>query len=152
MWGHYGDGLKGYALGISPLDFQLFEEETLPIPVEYEKEPPNFDSKELSMRFITENKNVVRDDNPNNLFKIMNTKHDAWKYENELRFISLESGNKLIKYKKSSIQSIYIGEKMPSWQKVALIHIAKKHNINDIFEARVNNKAYTVDIERVNNT
>lgn len=149
MWGHYGDGLKGYALGISDSLVNIFEDMIFAIPVEYEKTPPILNATEMAIDLISQNIDNLNDGEADYLLKIMNTKHEAWKYENELRFIFFDNGNRLVKYKKDSIQAIFIGEKMPSWQRAALIHIADKNNIKNIFEANINSTSYSVSFKPI---
>ncbi|MFM5670722.1 DUF2971 domain-containing protein [Aeromonas hydrophila] len=150
MWGHYGDGLKGYALGISKEPHEIFYGNDIAnFPVKYEPEPPKLNATEMMKSLIgKESRNITLKD-IEIAIKIVNTKHDVWDYEKELRFISLKRGNQLVKYNENSIDSIYIGEKMPSWQKTTLIHIAKKNGIINFFEAKVNKKAYSVSLERI---
>lgn len=148
MWGHYGDGLKGYVLEISSLPEHVFEGKVISIPVEYKKNPPRINSSELIKAVITKDKiEELESGDIEPLIKIMNTKHKRWRYENELRFISSQYGNKLAKYNEGVISSLYIGERMPSWQKAALIHIAKKNNIENIYEAYVNKESYSVSVK-----
>lgn len=150
MWGHYGDGLKGFALGISKEPQKIFDGKDIAnFPVNYESEPPKLNATEMIISLIRkERKNFTLKDIEVAL-KIVNTKHDKWEYEKELRFISLKRGNQLVKYSENAIDSVYIGERMPSWQQTTLIHIAKKNGIKKFFKAKVNNKAYSVSLEHI---
>lgn len=150
MWGHYGDGLKGYVLGLPPLPNNIFEDRTICIPVEYKKKPPRLNATELTKKLI--NKKTIDNIEFSDLeilIKIVNTKHKRWKYENELRFISHDNGNKLVPYKKGAIKSVFIGEKMPSEQKAEIIKIATKNNVENIYEAYVNNDSYSVSFKHL---
>lgn len=150
MWGHYGDGLKGYALGISKEPHDIFDGNDIAnFPVNYEPEPPKLNATEMIKALIGKDYNSLTFKDIEIAIKIVNTKHKEWNYENELRFMSLKRGNQLVKYSENSIDSVYIGEKMPSWQKNTLIHIAKQNGINNFFEAKVNKTSYSVGLERI---
>lgn len=147
MWGHYGDGLKGFALEISTDPHDAFDESLIISHVKYNDTPPKLDANQLAIKAFNRN-NSLEDKNETieSLLKITNTKHTHWKYENEIRFIAFEKGNSLIRLRDNVISSIYIGNRMPNWQKASLIHIAKKNNIENIYEAYANNNSYTVGI------
>lgn len=146
MWGHYGNGLQGFALEVTANPEDVFEESPIYSVVKYNDTPPIINGAEIMMGMIKDDDSDISYESLELSFQLMNTKHTHWGYENELRFISYKDGNKLIKYREGAIKSLFIGERMPRWQKIALYHIAKGHNINDIFEAYVNKESYAVGI------
>lgn len=146
MWGHYGNGLKGFALKVNTNPEDVFEDELTFSAVSYSDIPPKINASEIMLGMIKDEQDSMSNEAVDLVLKVMNTKHTHWGYENELRFISTDEGNTPIKYKRGAIESLFIGERMLHWQKVALYHIAKGHNIKNIFEAYVNKASYSVGI------
>lgn len=146
MWGHYGNGLQGFSLKVNANPEDVFEDELTFSAVSYSDIPPRINASEIMLEVIKDENRSLSNKAVDLVLKLMNTKHTHWGYENELRFISNHDGNELIKYRSGAIESLFIGERMPRWQKIALYHIAKGHSINDIFEAYVNKESYAVGI------
>lgn len=145
MWGHYGNGLKGFAIQFESLQYKLFEHENIgAVQVNYENEPPVIDCLALIMRYIR--RHNTNDSIVPELLRIMTTKSKWWEYESEIRFISLMDGNKLFKYSEGAIKSIIIGSKMPEWQKRTIKAIADKHQITDLKEAFTRDDSYKVGL------
>ncbi|HAT6342894.1 TPA: DUF2971 domain-containing protein [Aeromonas hydrophila] len=143
MWGHYGDGLKGYVLQFESDFSNIFNCDKVGARrVIYQDEPPLLDCFELTMRYIRNGSDSIVSD----ILQIMTTKSKWWEYENEVRFISFMEGDKLIKYNQGTIKSIIIGSKMPEWQKRTIKAIAEKHQITDIKEAFAKDDSYKVGL------
>lgn len=149
MWGHYGNGLKGYVLRFDVVSTEMFESKDIgSIAVAYQNEPPVIDSIELLGTFMRKNNGQNGIIGPE-IIKMITTKHMSWAYENEIRFISFGSGNKLFKYKEGAIKSIIIGSKMPEWQKRTIKAIANKHQITDLKEAFSRDDSYKVELREL---
>ncbi|WP_429044499.1 DUF2971 domain-containing protein [Aeromonas hydrophila] len=149
MWGHYGNGLKGYAIEFESPSLNLFEHKNIgAVQVNYENEPPVIDCLGLTMRYIKKHNSDGNSIVPE-ILKIMTTKSKWWEYENEMRFISFMDGNKLIKYNEGAIKSIIIGTKMPEWQKRTIKAIADKHQITDLKEAFTRDDSYKVGLREL---
>lgn len=141
MWGHYGNGLKGYILQFDNDLDNIFEDEKLgAIPVEYNAEPPTIHCHELLRQQLKTGSSA------DDLLKVITTKSKEWEYENEIRFMSYKNGNKLFKYKQGAVKSIIVGSKMPQWQKMAIKAIAERHQISDIQEAFAKDDSYKVGL------
>ncbi|WP_447830045.1 DUF2971 domain-containing protein [Aeromonas salmonicida] len=141
MWGHYGNGLKGYMLQIDHDINYIFEDKRLgAVPVVYKSEPPSIYCLELMKQHLEKGTTASE------IIKVMSTKSKEWEYENEIRFISFMNGNGLFKYTQGAIKSIVIGSKMPEWQKRTIKAIADKHKITDLKEAFSRDDSYKVGL------
>jgi len=139
MWGHYGDGLKGFMLQFDNVFDEIFESESLTaVPVTYENEPPIIHCLEFMKKHLKTGSAA------SDVIKIMTTKSKQWEYENEVRFISFKNGGQLFKFRKNAIKSITVGSKMPDWQKRKIKAIADKHQITDLKEAFTRDDSYKV--------
>ncbi|WP_429174345.1 DUF2971 domain-containing protein [Aeromonas salmonicida] len=87
MWGHYGNGLKGYAVEIIDAYNNVFESAPIFSGVSYEDTPPRINAVKIMMGMIKDDIESISDESLVLSLKIMNTKHTHWKYENELIFI-----------------------------------------------------------------
>ncbi|MFM4707717.1 DUF2971 domain-containing protein [Aeromonas caviae] len=144
MWGHYGDGLKGFVIQFESDAMDIFEDEKIgAINVRYESEPPVLDCYRLAISALRKH-NEEYDIAINDILQIITTKSKWWEYEDEVRFISYKNGNKLFKYRDGSIKSIIIGSKMSGWQKRTIKAIAEKHQISVIKEAVTSDDSYKV--------
>lgn len=144
MWGHYGDGMKGFAIQFESNSLDIFENEKIDaIEVSYEDKPPVLDCYNLAIRLLR-NANDEYLSAFTEILRIITTKSTRWEYENEVRFISYKDGGKLFKYKSGSIKSVIVGAKMPEWQKRTIKAIAEKHQITNLKEAFTNEDSYKV--------
>ncbi|MNR95978.1 hypothetical protein D3C72_271160 [compost metagenome] len=143
MWGHYGNGLKGYALVFDD-EYSLFEDDNLIVTdVIYKEHPPEIDPIHLLKTYArgTDTDSAVIEQ-----LRLMSTKNIKWKYECERRFINYRNGDGLKSFKKGAISALIIGSKMPTWQKTALIEIAKSNKIFNIQEATTRTDSYKVEL------
>lgn len=149
MWGHYGNGLRGYALGFEHEAGSIFKYPNMAyLFVRYKKAPPTFSPFEIAIRFMSTKSNSLRQELVNQLLSITHTKSTHWRNENELRFLSKE-GNSLIQYKEGAVKSLYIGERMNEEQKRTLISIANKHSVENIFIASISNETYDIILKPI---
>jgi len=165
MWGHYGNGLRGFATVLNDggnaynkLDFFEFKDISS-LKVNYKDKPAVVDTLELMTYLFKKNKihvenDIVRlvhsfngneSDPANMMLSMLHTKSNEWEYENETRFIC-EKGKGLRKYKDGVIKEIIVGEKMSSDMKGEIKEIANKHNILSIKEAFVSSRNYNIQI------
>lgn len=145
MWGYYGDGLRGYALEMH--EHIEFNGKMSCVSVEYINDIPTVDTSDFGYKFYTSTSQQEKNYLSGKLVDLIASKSDVWKHENEIRFINPE-GNALVSYSESSIKALYIGEKMPKWQQTALVSIAKKNGITDIYTAYIRKERYELSIER----
>lgn len=149
MWGHYGNGLRGFALGFEHTAGSIFKYQNMAyLFVKYEETPPTFSPFEIAVRFMSTKSDSLKKELVNQLLSITHTKSTHWSSENELRFLSKE-GNCLIQYKEGAVKSLYIGERMDETQKITLISIANKHSVKDIFIASVSNETYDIILKPI---
>lgn len=145
MWGYYGDGLRGYALEMHE-PFECNDKISC-VSVAYINDIPTIDTSDFGYKFYTSASQQERNDLSSKLVDLIASKSDLWKHENEIRFIS-QKGNILVSYSENSVKALYIGEKMPEWQQTALVSIAKKNGITDIYTAYIRKERYELSIER----
>lgn len=147
MWGHYGDGLRGFAISFK--DDQVFDSthgDTLGhLDVEYIESPLNICPSDIISSSINFDKINIKHV-PTALIPSFITKHRHWSYENERRFINLKGGDTMIKFKPGAIDRLYIGEKMPQENINKLLSAAIRIGINDIYVCSVSKNSFSIDI------
>lgn len=149
MWGHYGDGLKGFVIEVDseelPNTLPFISDSMSLTEVLYKDKPPvinpidylikKTESEEMKVQELTK---IIGD--------IMSTKNTHWEYENEVRFINHNKGNVLIPYREKSLKTIILGSKMPRWQQDTLKSITKNIGVERIGIASINPRDYSLDI------
>lgn len=149
MWGHYGNGLRGFAISFEPVDGSIFEEQNLSsLFVNYSNTPPTFSPLEIAVRFMSTSDSALKSELVKALLEITHTKGSHWVAEREFRF-SCKEGNRLVKYKKGVMKSLYIGDKMDSWQKATLISIAKNNGVENIYTASTSHETYDIILKQI---
>ncbi|CNL45364.1 Protein of uncharacterised function (DUF2971) [Yersinia pseudotuberculosis] len=149
MWGHYGDGLRGFALKLKDDIFsharKNSKEESIsgPYKINYIKEYPCINLIYLSHTLYVYNDKFAAGDYLN---RLVSSKSEEWKYEMEVRFLS-PIGDELYKFNSDSIESLCIGEKMPDSQVKCLLAIAKQIGIKSICRAKLGNENYSIEFE-----
>lgn len=137
MWAHYGCGFSGFCLQFSADKFNKSINELNDGVQVYPR----------AMRYV--DKALVF--NPVDLLgngnfqyvDAIQTKHEQWDYEGEVRFISKSVG--LHRYSAESLEAVYIGAKMPQGQRHVLIAIVKTYFPHaKILEVKINNSGYEV--------
>lgn len=139
LWSHYASGLRGFVI-----EFDLDE---LLNSMSSENGDTFFGCHlidYMNTDFETFIKSTVKDRSKLMLNDFLFTKHVDWEYENELRLISRE--NKL-KYSKSCINRIIVGEKMSLGNKVRLHKIAKSKGLDDrLFTASIRRSDFSIQL------
>ncbi|WP_227726208.1 DUF2971 domain-containing protein [Yersinia proxima] len=146
MWGHYANGLRGFALKFNKEKiFDLDERKTFgPYIVKYVDNYPVIDLIDFAMQhYINKNKEATDE----YILRIIESKNSDWAYENEIRY-SHSKGNTLIKYDPDTIESLHIGEKMPDFQRKCLLAIARDVGIKNIFESKLDSESYSIKSSR----
>lgn len=121
MWSHYADGLTGYCLKFNKnqLISSIYQIDDISnilgkwaVKVLYSSRRPEYD--------------MLKNNDP---IKIVSTKSDHWKYENEFRLFSRQTGKH--KYSPESLKEIILGQNMPEDQQKLICDIAKE-NYRDV--------------------
>ncbi|NMR26651.1 DUF2971 domain-containing protein [Pseudoalteromonas sp. NEC-BIFX-2020_015] len=142
MWSHYGVGFTGFCLQFSASNFLNSTKELNP------------DSKigYCKVDYVTES-HVV---NPvdyvpfvnEQYFSAMQFKHEQWKYEGELRFISGTRG--LHHYSPDALDNVYIGFKMPINKRKVLIAIIRQYFPNTkIYLTEIDKASYKIVAKKI---
>ncbi|WP_034460615.1 DUF2971 domain-containing protein [Buttiauxella noackiae] len=139
MWSHYADGLKGFCIKYNGQELhksikELNKEKNIDYAfVRYEKEM----HKVFFLDFF--------DGNSKGFAGALHTKHDSWGYECEIRFLTNKNG--YVNYSAESIDSIYIGDRMPPEQQKLLVDIVRK-NYPDakIHGVRFHKSSFSIEI------
>lgn len=119
MWSHYGNGFSGFCMQFSAREFYnslryLNKDRAIAwSTVNYASKAVEIDPLDY---FDFENKEYG---------KSALTKHERWDYEGELRFLSKNGG--LYRYSPESLQTLYIGSKMPQGQQKIMLAIVKAY-------------------------
>jgi len=149
MWSHYADGLRGYCLVFDNEALQQDVHESSdrsmrPIEVEY-KNIPNT----LKLDEFVRSKGMLGNDDTDfvqSVTETIATKSLDWKYENEMRIVSL-SKDKFHTYSQSTLKEIVLGEKMsPSHKKLVKDTVLANHPNILIKEARLKPNSYKITI------
>lgn len=147
MWGHYGDGLKGFKVTFDSASLIASLPKTVArAPILYGQSIPTLDILE-HYRIAAE----ATSDHERALVALtatshIRTKHDAWRYEQEYRFISPTPGAHSFDAK--SIKSVVFGEKMPPSQRKVLSSVLSANTSSIEFKtARVSPGSYDLVID-----
>ncbi|WP_157726635.1 DUF2971 domain-containing protein [Thalassotalea crassostreae] len=149
MWSHYADGLRGYCL--------VFDTEELitdlnsksphsikPINIKYQNKPNKLSlSKFLDTGILMGSENYEYVDE---VSETIATKSTSWSYEKEIRFLSLDSNEK-VQYSKDTLKEVVIGCKMPLNEQQNIISICK--NVNPkvlIKKAQLKDSSYELEV------
>ncbi|HGH4857584.1 TPA: DUF2971 domain-containing protein [Yersinia enterocolitica] len=149
MWGHYDNGLRGFALKFRDDIFcdvnSELKKEIIsgPYKIDYINDYPVVNLIELSNQLYVE-KNELKVFK--HIGKLTSSKNKDWEYEQEVRYISME-GNRLFKYSPEHIELLCIGEKMPNYQVKCLLSIAKELGIKKICRTTLSNDSYTIGLD-----
>ncbi|EPO0009604.1 DUF2971 domain-containing protein [Vibrio alginolyticus] len=142
MWSHYGMGFTGFCLQFSASKFfRSIKELNKESKIGYCKVDYVTESHVVNpikyVPYITED-----------YFSAMQFKHEQWRYEGELRFISGNCG--LHKYSHDALTKVYIGFKMPvSKQKVLIAIIRQYFPEAQIYRAEVDKQSYRVTATKI---
>ncbi|BCE01276.1 hypothetical protein TYM08_P1339 [Marinicellulosiphila megalodicopiae] len=80
------------------------------------------------------------------LLTSISTKSKSWKYENEIRILSLNKNNSH-SYTPNSLLEIVVGDKMPDDQQTLIKNIAHSVNPNIILKkAKLKKESYNIEI------
>ena len=150
MWSHYADGLRGFCLVFSSKQLQCDINKSSgrimrPINVMYQNEP-----NVLRLSDFLSSKTLYGDpeiDYIEHVIQTVSRKSKSWKYENEMRIISMSESN-IHSYTTSALLEIVIGDKMPLDQQKLVIQTAKIANPNIIVRrAKVKENSYLIQIQ-----
>lgn len=152
MWGHYADGLRGFSLKFNDDIFLDLNKNSMnesisgPYEIKYVNDYPCIDLIELSkMTFLEKNLKLAED----YINKLITSKNEDWKYENEYRYLS-SAGGKLFKFNPNSIELICIGNKMKEENKKRVISIANRLGVKEILEAKLDSESYSIKLHQYN--
>ena len=113
MWSHYGDGLKGFCIHYDAKELYSSLKELNPssifatCKVDYDKKP-----REIDLLSASEEDDI-------SYVKALQIKHEQWGYECECRIFCNQIG--LQYFSRNSVKSIFIGDKMPSYEEALVI-------------------------------
>lgn len=150
MWSHYADGLRGFCLVFSSEQLQRDINESSdrvmrPIKVMYQNKP-----NALRLSDFLSSETVLGDseiDYIEHVIQTVATKSKSWKYENEMRILSMSESN-MHSYTSSALSEIVIGDKMPLDQQKLVIHTAKMANPDIIVRrAKLKKNSYVIEIK-----
>jgi hypothetical protein len=139
MWSHYADGLKGFCIKFNGSELyksikELNKETNIDFAyVRYEKEM----HKVFYLDFFREH--------TKRFAGALHTKHDSWGYECEIRFLTNKIG--YMSYSPASVDSIYIGDRMPMEQQKLLVDVVRKNYPNaKIHGVRFHKSSFSIEI------
>lgn len=137
MWSHYSDSHKGICLQFNAnKELSLFWEA---YKVTYQDNYPIV--------------NVMEMDKYDQFFNLFATKSRHWEYEKERRVIKTpdEGGSKVYKFETELLTGIILGAKIsPDYEQTVLDWVRQKKTPTKIYKAKINNKAYRLDIKGIN--
>lgn len=134
MWGHYGNGLRGFKVVFDSQELiSSLPITTVRAPVKYGLELPAFDILDYAQSSATALSRAGKAFSSIPLTAHLRTKHEAWAYEKEYRFISPETGAH--KFAATSIKEVIFGEKMPSSQQKVLQSVISANSPNTVFKS-----------------
>ncbi|MCF7363585.1 DUF2971 domain-containing protein [Vibrio sp. A1-b2] len=150
MWSHYAQGLRGFCLVFNNEKLQddinvASNKRMRGIRVDYKDEP-----NKLSLADYMRSDSWTNIDKLNYIQKVTETvatKSTAWKYENEMRIITLESDISSYKFSPETLEGIVLGDKMLSQHQELILAIVKsKYPHIKVQRARLIPSTYKIEI------
>lgn len=139
MWSHYADGLKGFCVKFNGSELhksfnELNKEKNIGYAyIRYQEEMHKLNFLDFFGRSTKAFSGALH------------TKHDSWGYECEIRFLTNKSG--YTNYSSESVDSIYIGDRMPLEQQKLLVSVIKKNFPNaKIHGVRFHKSSFSIEI------
>lgn len=147
MWGHYGNGLKGFKVIFdSERLIASLPKTTARAPIRYGTSIPRLDILETARRSAEALSGSDRAIAALTASEHLRTKHEAWEYEKEYRFISPQTGAH--KFDPASIKEVIFGEKMPISQQKVIRSVISINSPTTLFRtATVSKTSYGLIIE-----
>jgi len=147
MWGHYGNGLKGFKVIFdSKMLIASLPTDIARAPILYGKSIPTLDILQHSRASAGAMQDGEKAKAVLDATTHIRTKHHAWSYEKEYRFISPTPGAH--KFASSSIKQVVFGEKMPASQRKVLSSVLTANSPDIVFlTAKVSKGSYDLIIE-----
>lgn len=151
LWSHYANGFKGFCIEFDfdelKKSLSLLNETNVgstavryPISCEF----PSVSLKTFMLDFLTENNRNASVE----ILSAFGTKHPAWNYECEGRFISQKYGKH--SYTPTCIKSVYISEKTPNWIRQFIISNTKiKNETANIYNVKIHDEKYEIGFTKI---
>ncbi|ELC9520032.1 DUF2971 domain-containing protein [Vibrio alginolyticus] len=150
MWSHYAQGLRGFCLvfnndGLQKDINEASNQRMRGIRIIYQDQPNKLSVSEYlrSDMWINGNKkNYIQ-----TVTETIATKSSAWKYENEMRIMTLDSSVNSYGYSPETLEEIVLGDKMPKRHRELVLSIAKsKYPHAKIKTARLIPNTFNIEI------
>lgn len=147
MWGHYGDGLKGFKVSFDSESLIASLPDTVArAPIHYGQSIPKLDILKHSRVAAEATNDAEKALVALTATSHIRTKHEAWRYEQEYRFISPTPG--AYTFDAKSIKTVIFGEKMlPSQRKVLSSVLSANTSSIEFKTARVSPGSYDLVID-----
>lgn len=128
MWSHYAQGLRGFCLVFNneslQTDINIASEKRMrSIKVSYQDQPNRISLSDFlrsDMWLNENNKNYIQA-----VTETIATKSTSWKYENEMRVMTLDSLANSYQYSPEALEEIVLGEKMTLEHKELVLSIMR---------------------------
>lgn len=139
MWSHYADGLKGFCIKFNGANlYESFLQLNQERKVKYAY--VKYDNKMHQISFLD-----FFGETSKGFDGALHTKHDIWDYECEIRLLTSETG--YVKYSPESIDSIYIGTRMPIEQQKLLVDVIRRNYPEaKIYGVRFHKSSFSIEI------
>lgn len=137
LWAHYGDSHSGFCIEYD-MDVLLRKRGhhgRYQIDVSYAKGPASVSIRDP---FINDDQKIFQ--------KVFGVKSIAWKYEEEVRIVSDNSGK--VYYGFEGVKSIYFGLRMPEESKKRLMEVLKGRGIR-YYQMHQSKSSYTLSYEEI---
>ncbi|MCY9805892.1 DUF2971 domain-containing protein [Vibrio scophthalmi] len=150
MWSHYAQGLRGFCLvfnndGLQKDINKASKKRMRGIKILYQDQPNKISLSEYLRSDMWTNKNCKK--YIQTVTETIATKSSVWKYENEMRIMTLDSQANAYNYSPETLEEIVLGEKMPQRHKELVLSIAKsKYPHAKIKIARIIPNTYKIEI------
>lgn len=150
MWSHYAQGLRGFCLVFNNDDLQTdinvaSEKRMRGIKILYQEKPNQIILSDFlrSDMWVNENQqNYIQ-----TVIETIATKSTAWKYENELRIMTLDAKANSYTYSPDTLEEIVLGEKMsPQHRELLLAIMRSKYPHAKVKIARLVPNTYKIEL------
>ena len=141
MWGHYGDGLRGFVLSFEQSSiFEDIGNVEGDFYIGYANDPHEINIFDLSHCYLLEEEQQAVD----RFLPIFLTKTEPWVYEQEIRFLKYHSG--LQEFNPESLKYLTVGEKMSKYNLNLLKQLLSNYPNVKVQTAKTKDDSYKIVI------
>ncbi len=148
MWAHYADGHKGYGVGFdvevikNKMESLAGDENTI---LEFKK--IEYSPKIPKINFY---ESMLSDHTDNDIFTLLTTKSNEWKYEDEYRLMLWEHVKQALNFPREIIKSVYLGCNISDTNQERILSILDIQKMTaNVYRSKICKDKFKLDFNRV---